>query len=391
MSQSADANRRRILVVKLADLGDAVLATPALAALRRGFPGARIDALTTPSARAVLELCPAIDGIIDFPKHLFDRPQDLARPDRLATMLRLAARLHAGRYDTVVLLHHLTTTFGGQKFRALCLATGARHRAGLDNGRGDFLTHRAIDYGFGVRTEWEYGLDIVATLGAPIDDAAPAVTVPSPAVSAAHELLAEHGVTAPYLVIHAGVGAYSQARTWPAERFAAVAQALRTETDLAILAVGTADEREAARPLLKVPGVVDLLGATSVSELAALLNRAQLVLGADSGVVHLAAALNTPTIAIFGPSNHEAWQPFGAVEHRIGQGPIPASRALVVRAGLPCSPCFYTGYHLGRRDGCAMKTCLDLIEVDDVVTAARVLLSHQGEARPPSAPARGFN
>lgn len=365
---------RRILVVKLADIGDAVLATPAISALRRAFPTARIDALTTPNARAVLSLCPSVDRTIDFPKALFDRPRDLTHPGRLAALPRLAARLRAQRYDTVVLLHHLTTAFGTVKFRALVRATGAPQVAGLDNGRGHFLTHRAIDLGFGARTEWEYGLDIVGALGVDPTGARPALRIPEAARAAADRRLAAAGVSGPVVVIHPGVGPYSQARAWPAARFAAVARELRAATGLPVVVVGTRAEAAAAADLRAVDGVVDLLGATTVAELAAVLARAALVIGADSGVAHLGAALGRPTLAIFGPSNHDAWRPIGAAVHRVGERPFPDASALVVRADIPCAPCLYTGYTLGQRQGCARRTCLDWVTASEVSAAALHLL-----------------
>lgn len=369
---------RRILVVKLADLGDAVLATPAIDALRRAFPTARIDALTTPAARAVLDLCPAVDRTIGFPKALFDRPTDLAHPGRLVTMARLAAHLRAQRYDAVVLLHHLTTGFGALKFRALARATGAPVVAGLDNGRGTFLTHRATDLGFGGRTEWEYGLDIVAALGVPTDGARANLAVPDSARAAADRLLGQAGIAEPFIVVHPGVGSYSQARAWPADRFAAVARDLRASTGLPIVAVGTRDEAAGAGPLLAEDGVVNLLGRTTIAELAAVLARAALVIGADSGVAHLTAALRRPTLAIFGPSNHDAWRPMGAALHYVGTRPFPDAGALVVRAPIPCAPCLYTGYTLGQRQGCTLRTCLDWVAATEVVEAALHMLRNSG-------------
>lgn len=366
---------RRILVVKLADLGDALLATPAIHALRQTFPSARIDALTTPVGASILALSPDVDRILPFPKNLFDRPQDMVHPARAADMARLAGRLRVAHYDASVLLHHLTTRFGAAKFRALCLASGAPVRVGLDNGRGEFLTHRAIDVGFGARTEWEYGLDVVGTLGATTSDTRPVIIVPDAAEARVRAVLAGRGIRPPFAVIHPSVGGYSPGRAWPADRFAAVARALRDRHGVAVVVVGAPQEAALAKPLVEGGGAVNLVGATSVSDLAALLRRAALVIGSDSGVVHLAAALETPTLAIFGFSNPGAWKPYGAAMHLAGRRPLPTARAIALRADIPCSPCFYIGYGLGRRTGCTLKTCLDLIAVEEVVATAAHLLA----------------
>lgn len=376
---------RRILVVKLADLGDALLATPAIRALRETFPAARIDALTTPTGEPILSLCPGIDRVIVFPKNLYDKPLGMTRPDRFALVARLAARLGAGRYDGVVLLHHLTTRFGVMKFRALCLATHSPVRAGLDNGLGTFLTHRAVDYGFGARAAWEYALDVASAIGARTEDPRPWVEIPEAADRQASRILAERDVTGSFIVVHPAVGGYSRARAWPAGRFATVARHLQRRTGYPVVLVGTREEIPLAEPVTAVPGIVNLMGSTSVPEVAAILDRAALAIGADSGIVHLAAALGTPTIAIFGPSNHDAWRPFGAAVHTVGAAEIPAATALVVRAAIPCSPCLYTGYSLGRRDGCRLRTCLDWVTPDDVLRVAECLLERERAATTPRA------
>lgn len=367
----------RILVVNLASFGDALLATPAIGALRAAYPQARIDVLTTPIGAAIFAMCPAVDRIIKFPKELFDRPAAAARPDRLLTVARLAGRLRAGRYDAVALLHHLTTRFGALKFRGLLAASGAARRAGLDNGRGTFLTHRAPDYGFGVRTEWQYGLDVAATLGARVDGVRPSIVIPDAARLGASRLLEQMRIREPYIVIHPGVGGYSQARAWPAERFAAMASRIHETTGQPIVVVGTEDEAARARVVAEQPGAVNLIGQTSLPDLAAVVERAALTIGSDSGVAHLAAALDRPLLAIFGPSNSEAWRPFGADLHFVGRRSLPAGDKLVIRSAIPCAPCFYTGFSLGRREGCALKTCLDEVTVDEVVPIALRILQRQ--------------
>ena len=366
----------RILVVKLADLGDALLATPAIRGLRRRFPEARIEVLTAPAGAEILRLCPDVDEVIVFDKRAFDSPSGLLRPRGAAGLARLGLRLRRRNYARVVLLHHLTSRFGAAKYRALCLASGAPIRAGLDNGRGDFLTHRTLDYGYGGRSELAYGLAVIATLGAEPEDPAPALAVPEAARQEAHALLRAEGVAGPYLVIHPSVGSYAPVRNWSPARLGQVAARLATETGLPIVVVGAAEARATADVAEREVRGVDLVGRTSVPQLAALLEGAALVIGSDSGVQHLAAAAGAPVLTIFGPSNQDAWLPYDSVIWQPGQ-PLPESRRVVVRAGIPCSPCLYTGYALGRRDGCGRPTCLALVTVEMVTQIARTILSLQ--------------
>lgn len=358
----------RILIVKLADLGDAILATPAINAIRGAYPDARIDVLTTPIGADILAMCPAVDRLILFPKSLFDRPAGVLKPGNGSELMRLGWRLRRGKYDAVVLLHHLTTSFGAAKFRILARASGSGIIAGLDNGRGAFLTHRAVDYGFGARAEWEYGLEIAATiggLGGPVSN----LVIPESALVRAKTLLKSHEVSTPFVVIHPGVGGYSLARRWPIERFAEVVRSLTSRERIATVVAGTGRERANALPLLHLPGVVDFMGETTVASLAGVLSMSALVIGGDSGICHLAAALGKPTISIFGPSNHRAWSPIP-----VRPADVDATKSgtlnVILRSDVPCSPCFYVGYGLGRPDGCALRTCLREVTSEQVVNAA---------------------
>src|SRR5438874_9404400 len=158
-----------ILVVKLAGIGDLLLATPALRALRETYPHAHIDLLVTPDSAGILNGWQVIDRIIVLDKYLFDYPQQfLTRPRNLLRLKPLWRDLRDGHYDAVLLLHHLTLSFGRLKHQLLLRATGARWRVGLDNGCGWFLNVRVPDRGFGVMHEAEYAMAIAESVGVTI-------------------------------------------------------------------------------------------------------------------------------------------------------------------------------------------------------------------------------
>ncbi len=155
----------RVLVVKLASLGDLLTITPALRALRASFPRAHIGVLATPTTTALLNGLDSVDECIPFDKAAFDRPLEALLQAPAA--IQLGRALRRGRWDTLVLLHHLTTRFGIGKYAALARASRASVCVGLDNGRGrGFLTLAAEDRGFGWRHEVDYWLDVVAQVGA---------------------------------------------------------------------------------------------------------------------------------------------------------------------------------------------------------------------------------
>ena len=360
-----------ILVVKLADLGDLLTATPSLRALRLRFPRARISALVTPHTACLLERNDAVDDVILFPKARFDRPTDTLTPQSLLAGLHLALRLKRAHFDAAVLLHHLTTAWGATKYRALLAATGAPVRVGLDNGRGRFLTAGATDRGFGARHEVDYWLDVAATLGAGHPSPEIELHLDDAEVGTALEQWTALGLRGRSVVaVHPGSGRFSLARRWPVAKFAAAADALAKD-GLAVALVGGPEEMDvvdAVRTRMRAESVV-LAGVASPRALAALLRSCSLFVGNDSGVMHLAAAVGVPVVGIFGLSNHQAW------------GPYPPERHRVVRLDLSCSPCFYRGFELGTPDGCGPRTCLNQLAPEDVTRAAFDLLAARGRAR----------
>lgn len=341
---------RRILVVKLADLGDVLLCEPAFRSLRLGFPDAEVDVLVTPTAAPLVKLLGHDLNTIVFDKTMFDRARGIVRPGAAGSVVRLALRLRRRKYTSLVLLHHLTTAGGAKKFEALTRAVGARNVVGLDNGRGRFLTHRVDDLGFGFRHEAEYMQMVARAAGGAQVDSVPSFVASSTDYAEAFSRR--------YVVIHPVTGPYSPARTWPTDRWSHVASRLHDE-GIGVVIAGAHDASAAASEITRtVPQAIDLTGQTGIAELATILKHASCVVGGDSFVGHLAAAVQTPTVTVFGPSNSDAWRP---------QGPRSSQR--IVLHHMPCQPCIYTGFSLGRPMGCPDRTCLKRVQVDDVVSA----------------------
>jgi heptosyltransferase-2 len=369
-----------ILVVKLATIGDLLLATPALRALRETYPQARIDLLVTPASAGLLDGWEVIDRVIVLDKYLFDYPQQLFRhPANLKRLHLLWRELRGGHYDAVLLMHHLTLFFGRLKHQLLMRATGARWRVGLDNGHGWFLNARVKDDGFGALHEAEYNLVLAKAVGATTGDTRLELLISDEERRQARQLVFGENATEhaerPIIAMHPGSGGYSTARRWSPERFAQLADTLYAGVGGQLLLVGGPEE---AALHLKITGMMrsamparSLAGKGSVKVTAAVLELADLFIGNDAGPMHLAAAVGTPVVAIFGLSNWQAWGPY--------TGNAPGRRALVVRLDLPCMPCFYSGHLLGTPEGCATRDCLAMLGVDPVAAAARKLLRESGK------------
>ncbi len=395
-----------ILVVKLATIGDLLLATPALRALRETYPQARIDLLVTPASAGLLDGWKVIDRVIVLDKYLFDYPQQLLKnPHNLLRLRSLWRDLRDGTYDAVLLLHHLTLFFGRLKHQVLMRATGAKWRIGLDNGHGWFLNVRVKDNGFGAMHEAQYNLAVAEAAGATTNDKRLTVPIneeerqqanqlinvgaglaparqdaptqpysaarhqapiqPDPAARIEHPM-----INRPIIAMHPGSGGYSTARRWAPERFAQLADTLFHDVGGQLILMGGPEEAELHRQIMSMmrSGMParSFAGKGSIRVAAAVLEQADLFVGNDSGLTHLAVAVGTPTVAIFGLTNSDAWGPY--------TGGTPGQQAIVVKLDLPCMPCFYRGHDLGTPEGCMTRDCLAMLGVDPVAVAARKLL-----------------
>ncbi len=343
------ATVRRILVVKPCCLGDVLMATPAIRALATAYPDAEIDALTTRWSAPALEGNPRVTTVLPYP----ERPSPWA-------LLRLARRLRRRGYDLGVGLDRSPVV------NALLALTGIPIRAGVDNlGRGVGLSHRARPEPG--QHETDLFLAVLAALGIAADDAAPEY----------HPTRADREWAAnwagdrprPIVVLHPG-GAVNPGSTlltkrWPPERFAALAERLVAEWGGTVVLVGAASDREAVEQVLgALPfPAVDLAGRLSLSGLAALCEQADLYVGNDSGTTHLAAAVGTPTVAIFGPTSPRRYRPRGA-------------------RSVACAPeaSWTTGTDADlRRAGGSLGADIRLVSVDEVASACLEALSQGRE------------
>lgn len=348
----------RILLVQLADIGDLVLTTPAIAALREAHPKAAIDLLAAAQALPILP-----DGLVN-ETFEFDRAGKSASramfaPDNLPLLLQIMRK----HYDTLVFFHHFTLRAGLWKFRLIARASGANRIVGLQNGKAGFLTDSLPDEGFGARHQAQYWLDLVSLLGA--------CSQPRPAQvrRQAHPMLRD-SLASPIVAMHAGSGGYSPARRWDVEQFAELARLLQEKCRASIVIVGQKDDRgQELAESLSAPHV-NLTGQTTLPQLADVIANADLFVGADSGVMHMAAAVGTPVLSIFGPSNASAWQPWAI-----------NGRSAVLRSGVACSPCSYVGGTIGAREGCAARTCMKLLRPTHALVTALELLAGREPAR----------
>jgi ADP-heptose:LPS heptosyltransferase len=345
---------RRLLVVRADNIGDVVMTGPALRAIKRTLPDCGLTLLASPSGAMAAPLLPWLDGTIAWRvlwQELHGRPADPA------SERRLVATLQARRFDGAIVL----TSFSQSPHAPACAAwlAGIPLRAGASDAHGFMLTH-ALPKGDLGRHQAERNLDLVRALGFDTDDDSLEIRVPDGARCGAAALLASRGVPAgrPYLLV--SPWASIEARTYDGSRLARAAKIISAAAGMPIVVTG--HKRDGAKAALLAermgPAAINLCGDTSVTELAALVAQARLVLTNNTSVMHLADALRTPAVVIYSGTDLESqWAP-RRTPHRL------------LRKPTACSPCYAFTCPLDR-------ACMD-IEPADVADAALALLSAAG-------------
>ena len=348
---------QRILIIKPSSLGDVVNALPFLSSLRQRYPDRYITWLVEEEAAELLLGHPLLDRVIVSGRRRWGR--EVRIPFRGSAALReiaaLIAELRQGRYDLVVDLQGLL------KSALMVLCAGARFRVGLAGARegsGRALTH-VVPLPPGPLHAVDRYLEAARFLGA--DPLSKAFVFPSrPDDEArAEALLAEAGVRPDRLVIALNPQARWPTKLWGEERFARLGEILARRYGARILVIGSSSDLPLARRLASRmdPAPFVAAGRTDLKVLIALLKRIDLLVTVDSGPMHLAAALGTPLVALFGPTDPRLIGPYG------GDG-------VVLRVPLPCSPCSKRRCQIE-----ADRLCMRSISVEEVAEAASSLLA----------------
>lgn len=336
---------RNLLIRGTNWIGDAVMTLPAISAIRRTFPRARITILVKPWVAELFHLCPDVDEIL-----LFRSP---GPHDGITGKWRLAGELRKKNFDTAILLQNAIEA------AIIALLAGIPVRAGYDSdARGPLLTH-AVRRTEAVREihQTGYYLEMVQALGCRTSGAGVRLRTGGETGLLAESLMRRFGLERDRLLVGMAPGAaYGPAKKWFPERFAAVSDRLADALPVQTLLFGSAGDRDstdAVRRSAKFP-ILDLAGQTSLKEAMALMSRCGLFVSNDSGLMHLAAALGVPTVAVFGSTNTVTTAPVGR-------------RVAIVHKPVSCSPCL--------KQTCPTDfRCMDIIGIDDVYDAATGLL-----------------
>ncbi|MGH9872538.1 MAG: glycosyltransferase family 9 protein [Pyrinomonadaceae bacterium] len=343
---------KRVLIVRLRSIGDTVLTTPSLFALKRFLPHASVDILLEDWVAPVLDGFPHVDNVITL-----ERKSTSARA-------RVARQLRANNYDVVYNLH------GGTTATLLTRATGARHRVGYQTYQYARLHNHlspssSLLWGQDKTHSVEQQLALLGWTGVPVSDRPPTeLAVTTAAAAAVAARLESAGLAdVPFAVIHPA--AAFATKQWAAEKFGRVAEDLRNR-GLAVIAITMANEKPIIDEMNKnTAATAEAFTDLSLPEITALLARARVFIGNDSGIAHIAAAVKAPSVVIFGSSNTAHWRPWITG--------VSSSAAEVVVEEMECQPCH--GYFCEKFDE---PECIKRVPVERVIAATERLLKASG-------------
>lgn len=356
---------RNILCVRLDNLGDVLMCTPAFRALKESLPGRRLTLLTSSAGAALRDHLPELDEVIDYAAPWVRQSAGQADAPEIA------ARLRARRFDGAVIF----TCFSQSPLPAALLLHQAGIPLRLAHCRENpyaLLTDwvKETEPAEGIRHEVRRQLDLVAQVGARSDNEALSFRLHGADIAAVRARLAASGVSQPFVLMHPGASAAS--RRWPARHWSRAVELVYHELGHQVVLTGLASEAELVRDILaraQVPpgAALPLAGALSLGELGAAIALAMIVLSNNSGPAHLSAALGTPIVDLYAQTNpqHTPWQ-------------VPQR---VLFHDVPCRNCFRSECPEGHH------ACLERVEPEQAVAAIRELVEEGGDPFGFSAPA----
>ena len=338
---------KNILVVKLSAIGDVIHALPVSYAVKETFPESHLTWVVEPTAYGILEGNPFIDNIILFEKKRFRTVRGFLEEFR-----PFRHELRARKYDAALDLQGLF------KSAAIVAQSGARLRLGTANMReGSAYVSHPIKGAHASGHIVERYLDVARALGCRVDEVCFPVAVSPAEAASADALLIAEGVREDHRFAVLAIGANWPNKRWPVKYFAVLADWLYSEKLIPVLVGGGRLDESLVRDieaLTEVPPV-NLVGRTSLKKLAHIFKRADLVLGGDTGPVHLAAGLGTKTVMLMGPTDANRNGPYGQQQNAME---IPRS----------CKACWKRRCPKG-------LDCLAILSVEEVKAKIREVLA----------------
>jgi heptosyltransferase-2 len=346
MTPEAKKKIERLLIRSTNWIGDAVMTTPAVRAIRHNFPAAHISMLAKPWVAPVFAHNPHVDEIIIY--------QANGRHRGIGGTIRLARDLRAHRFDAAILLQNAIEA------ALIAFMAGIPNRIGFDTDARRMLLTHPVRCTKAIKTihQTGYYLKMIEGAGLVGGDQQLDLRLGTEDRQQAGRILSAHGITLERRVVGLNPSAtFGPAKQWFPDRYAALGDRLSIDLNATILIFGGPSDRELGRDIsrLMAAPAVDLSGRTNLGEAMALIDRCNAFVTNDSGLMHVAAALDTPLVAIFGPTDSTTTSPY-------------SQSSRIVRVPIECSPCLQPECPLGHHN------CMKRVSVDMVFDALQGML-----------------
>jgi heptosyltransferase-3 len=350
--QAIQGSPRSILLVQLGDIGDVVLSTPCIRALRDNYPRARIVVAVWDKAAELLEDCPWLDCVLAVTK------QSRSLREEFFFQLTFFRKLRNFRFDLAIDLRT------GTRGAILAFLSGAPQRLGFYAVDGKLWRNRVFtsllhrEYAPDQHVV-DYLLSLLEAFGFKTEQHAPELVVSGGKLGKTEDFLKEEKIEPGSMLIAVQPFSLWRYKEWGQEKYISLINWLIEKQNATVLVTGSVPERPRAEGIVRNCDrrCYNLAGKTSIAMYAALLKKCHLFIGVDSAGLHIAAAVGTPTVSIFGPSSPRSWAPRG-------------TRHIVVQKKFDCLPC--------RQKGCMgseKSRCLDELTVGEVVQKIETLVS----------------
>ncbi|MFC1704648.1 lipopolysaccharide heptosyltransferase II [Candidatus Omnitrophota bacterium] len=339
------AKAKDILVIKMSALGDVILSVPSLRAIRKNMPHARIYCLVGKPSQNIVQSCPYVDEVI-----IYDAQ---SKHKGIRGMIKLARELRRLNFDMVIDLQN------NRKSHLLSFLSMSLVRYGFDNKKLSFLLNKRIPLSSTAQLPVQQQFQLLEAAGIATDDQRLELWPSKDDEEYVSKLVSSFWVAKKEKLVGINISASKRwlTKCWPLENFAALCDELAKKNVRTVI-TGTEEEITIAKrfSLMTKSKPLVVVGQTNLMQLASLIKKLQVFITADSAPLHVAAAMETPFVALFGPTSPSRHMP-------------PAKRCVVIKKELQCVPCY--------KPICVTKQCMVDISVQEVLQATEKLLKNK--------------
>ncbi len=339
---------KRILLVKTHAIGDAIMVTPAIKALRNKYPNAHIGLLTGLSSQRIIQGNTDIDELLAFDESALFAPKP-------TEIIKLIYRVRMKKFDMAFIFQYSSL------IHLLVKAFGIPFRIGFDKDGSGFSLTRSVSWEItDKRWTGDVFLDIASLAGAEITDKRLKIHISEDDIKFADAFLKSNRISDRDILIGIFPGGGKNTRDtvyqkrWGVEKYAAIIDMLSANYGAKIIVFGSSDEENLVSRLLKLSHteIISACGKTNLKQLSALIKKCSLLITNDSAPLHIAIAMDTPTVSLFGPSLASA-----IIEEN--------EKHIAIQSTYPCSPCYCNSVF----PGCEKPECMEAIGMDAVIAA----------------------